>query len=582
MTLSRRFCQGSVEPLNLGRRGPLQSGGEEGWNMRVDAFDFFVAGSGIAGLSAALRLAECGRVLLVTKKESAESNSNYAQGGIACVMEPGDTFEQHVADTLDAGAGLCDEAVVRRIVADGPARIADLQRLGVRFSESLESASGYDLGREGGHSRRRVLHAGDITGRRVESVLLERVLEHRNIVVHERTMLIDLITTRWLGLPGHNRCLGAYVLDEATGEIGAVRAPWTVLATGGCGKVYLYTSNPDIATGDGVAIAWRAGADIANMEFIQFHPTCLYHPQAKNFLISEAVRGEGAELVDREGRPFMRTYDPRGALAPRDIVARAIDAEMKRTAVPYCCLDIRHKPQAFIEERFPTLYATAMRFGIDMARDLIPVVPAAHYCCGGIKATVAGETTLPGLLAIGECACTGLHGANRLASNSLLEALVCAHATAERVREQKPKPTEAAISDWQYGDAAVSDEQVVVAHNWNEVRTCMWDYVGIVRTGKRLERALRRIANLRREIRQYYFDYWVTPDTLELRNIADVAALIIRSASHRRESRGLHFTLDYPEREATARPTVIAGRRIHTPSAGSRYASVHTARERGS
>jgi L-aspartate oxidase len=527
--------------------------------MRIETCDYLVVGSGIAGLMSALHLAAHGRVLLATKKDSAESNTNYAQGGIACVMEAGDSFEQHVADTLDAGAGLCNEAVVRRIVTDAPDRIRELEQLGVQFATRGNGEPGYDLGREGGHSQRRVLHAGDITGHQIESALLHAVQTHANIQVVEHTQLIDLITTHWLRRPGANRCVGAYLLERRTGEIFAVRAPWTVLATGGCGKVYLYTSNPDIATGDGVAVAWRAGAAVANMEFIQFHPTCLYHPKAKNFLISEAVRGEGAELVDRDGKPFMSRYDARGSLAPRDIVARAIDSEMKRSAAPYCCLDIRHKPRAFLQERFPNIYATCLQFGLDMATDLIPVVPAAHYCCGGVQAGVDGVTSLEGLLAVGEVACTGLHGANRLASNSLLEALVCAHAMAARLVGQ-PRPAvvdKARIPDWEYGDAVPSDEEVVVSHNWSEVRTCMWDYVGIVRTNKRLERAQRRIRVLREEIRQYYFDYLVTADILELRNIADVSDLIVSSAMRRHESRGLHYTLDYPDKLPQVEDSVL-------------------------
>ena len=528
--------------------------------MRIASCDFFVVGSGIGGLMSALYLAPHGRVLLVTKKRLDDCNTNRAQGGIACVMEAGDSFEQHVADTLIAGAGLCDEAIVRAVVAGGPARIADLVSLGVRFNPRADGEPGYDLGREGGHSQRRVLHAGDITGQRLESVLVERVRANPNIQTLEYTMVIDLITTHWLKTPGENRCVGAYVLDEGSGEIYAVRAPHTVLATGGCGKAYLYTCNPDIATGDGVALAWRAGAEIANMEFIQFHPTCLYHPQAKRFLISEAVRGEGAELTDAEGHPFMKKYDPRGALAPRDVVARAIDSEMKRTGSPYCCLDIRHKPKAYLLDRFPNIYETCLKFGIDMATDLIPIVPSAHYCCGGIRATVSGVTSLPGLYAVGETACTGLHGANRLASNSLLEALVCAYETAGEIA-QRPTclPDALHIPDWEYGTAVASDEAVLVAHNWMEARTCMWDYVGIVRTDKRLARALRRIRNLRREIREYYFDYLVTPDTLELRNLALVAELIVRSAMRRKESRGLHYTLDHPETRRIARDTVLPG-----------------------
>lgn len=528
---------------------------------RIEHADFFIVGSGIAGLMSALHLADHGRVLLVTKKRLTDCNTNQAQGGIACVMDKVDSFEEHIRDTLIAGAGLCDEKVVREVVSSGPKRIQELIELGVEFHRKTDGSNEFDLGREGGHSQRRVLHAGDITGQRIESALVGRVLAHPNIQTLEHTMVIDLITTRWLkhSTP-KNQCVGAYVLNQLTGEIYAVQSPSTILASGGCGKVYLYTCNPDIATGDGVALAWRAGARIANMEFIQFHPTCLYHPQAKRFLISEAVRGEGAEIVDPEGRPFMKKYDPRGSLAPRDVVARAIDSEMKRTGAPYCCLDIRHKSKAYLKERFPKIYETCEKFGIDMATDLIPIVPSAHYCCGGIQATLDGVTSLPGLYAVGETACTGLHGANRLASNSLLEAVVGAYETAGRIINKPHQlPKKINIPSWEYGTAVASDEAVMVAHNWMEIRTCMWDYVGIVRTNKRLMRASNRIRNLRREIRSYYFDYLVTPDTLELRNLALVAELIIRSAMRRHESRGLHFTLDYPCLINHPRNTILPG-----------------------
>lgn len=530
--------------------------------MRVLECDYLVVGSGMAGLSAALYLSRLGKVIVATKKEAWACNTNYAQGGIACVVLKEDSFEKHVADTLDAGAGLCDEAVVRRIVSDGPARMEDLRRWGIHFTERDDGVEGYDLGREGGHSERRILHSGDITGRHVEERLLEAVAKEANITLLEHTMAIDLVTSGRLGFRGPNRCIGSYMLDRQTGDIFAIHAPHTILATGGVGKVYLYTCNPDVATGGGIAIGWRAGARVRNMEFIQFHPTCLYHPQAKNFLISEAVRGEGAQLVDAEGNPFMHKYDPRGALAPRDIVARAIDHEMKTRGLPCMYLDIRHKGYDFLVKRFPNIYAKCLSFGIDMAKDLIPIVPATHYCCGGLDATVEGETSLPGLFAVGEVACTGLHGANRLASNSLLEAIVMAHALSERL-EKTPVPEGFAathIPPWHLGEAVPSDEAVVVAHNWAEVRTCMWDYVGIVRTNKRLERAAHRIRNLRHEIRQYYFDYLVTADMLELRNIADVAALIVDSAIRRHESRGLHTTRDYPELLSEARDTILEGR----------------------
>ncbi|MEG1480502.1 MAG: L-aspartate oxidase [Kiritimatiellia bacterium] len=523
--------------------------------MRTIDCDYLVVGSGIAGSMAALHLAEHGRVLLVTKRALDESNTNYAQGGISCVMSEDDSFEQHLADTLDAGAGLCEESVVRKIVEAGPACLRELIDLGVPFTKNPE---GFDLTREGGHTRRRILHAGDITGREVERSIVAKVRATGRLRVCENTLLIDLVTTRFLHEPGENRVVGAYLLEHTTGEIWAVRTPSVILATGGCGKVYQYTCNPDIATGDGVAIAWRAGAEIRNMEMIQFHPTCLYHPKAKRFLISEAVRGEGAILVTSDGQPFMEKYDARGSLAPRDIVARAIDSEMKKRGDAYCCLDIRFKSAEYLKQRFPGIYEKCLEFGIDMARDLIPIVPAAHYCCGGITADVEGHTTLPGLYAVGECACTGLHGANRLASNSLLEALVCGCECAKMLCSQPVPPVaHVTIPDWVYGNAVPSDEAVLVAHNWQELRTCMWDYVGIVRTNKRLERALRRVRNLRREINEYYFDYLVTANMLELRNIADVAELIITSAMARHESRGLHYTLDWPERHRMAKVTTL-------------------------
>jgi L-aspartate oxidase len=538
--------------------------------MRTLDCDYLVMGTGIAGLMTALHLSRTGKVMILTKKDKAESNTNYAQGGIACVMNSDDSFEQHVKDTLVAGAGLCDEGVVREIVSDGPERIAELERFGLHFSgRDGKDGRTYDLGREGGHSQRRVLHAGDITGQAVEKILLGQAHSTGNIRILDHCMVIDLITSGWLadraaqrgervGIE-ENRCVGVYALDENSGEIFAVRASATVLATGGGGKVYLYTSNPDIATGDGVAMAWRAGLPIKNMEFIQFHPTCLYHPKAKSFLISEAVRGEGAVLVDADGNPFMERYDSRGALAPRDIVARAIDHEMKLRGTACVFLDIRHHSADFLMNRFPNIYAKCLSLGIDMARDLIPVVPAAHYFCGGVEATVDGRTAMDGLYACGEVSCTGLHGANRLASNSLLEALVCAAKLADHLAEEpRFDASRVQVPEWEYGAAVPSDESIVLEHNWNEVRTCMWDYVGIVRSDKRLERAVRRISNLRREIRQYYLDYLVTPDILELRNIADVAELIIRSAQVRKESRGLHYTLDHPSRdEGQGRDTVI-------------------------
>jgi L-aspartate oxidase len=528
-------------------------------------FDFIIIGSGIAGLSFALKAAEHGSVAIVTKGARAESNTAWAQGGIASVTSTDDSFELHVRDTLDAGAGLCDEEVVRRIVTDGPARIRELIDFGVAFDERElpDGSHELDLAREGGHSKRRILHARDLTGREIERALLAAIERAPSVKVFENHIAVDLLTLGKLGHASEDRCLGAYVLNEATGEVITLRSDRVVLATGGCGKVYLYTTNPGIATGDGVAMAWRAGAKIANMEFIQFHPTCLFHPEARSFLISEAVRGEGARLIDEKGRQFMGKYDDRKELAPRDIVARAIDAEMKRTGARCVYLDITHQPAEFVRERFPNIYETCLRFGLDITKQPIPVVPAAHYQCGGVQTDENGASSLRGLYAIGEVACTGLHGANRLASNSLLEACVLAHRCCAAIVEKMAAPTdgggtEPIIPEWTSGDAVDVDELVVIYHNWDEIRRLMWDYVGIVRTDKRLQRAAARLRNLEREIAEFYWGYKLTTDLLELRNLATVAALIVDCALLRKESRGLHYTLDYPETDPRlCRATVL-------------------------
>ncbi len=513
-------------------------------------FDFVVLGSGIAGLNFALHASAQGRVALITKKNRADSNTNWAQGGIASVTSREDSFELHVRDTLEAGAGLCREPVVRTIVEEGPARIRELLELGAQFTERASPTdpgrTELDLTREGGHSKRRVLHAADATGAELERTYLHAIAAQPNITVFENHLAIDLITTAKLGVAGENRVLGAYVLNSQSNEVEVFSAPVVVLATGGSGKVYLYTTNPDIATGDGVAMASRAGLPIANMEFVQFHPTCLYHPQVRNFLISEAVRGEGAVLRGSDGRRFMDRYDSRAELAPRDIVARAIDSEMKRTGADCVFLDLTHLQESFITGHFPNIHARCRELGIDIARQPIPVVPAAHYQCGGVVATVDGVTEVTGLYAVGEVACTGLHGANRLASNSLLEALVCSYRAATHALEHRMSAPQVAIPEWQTGNATDPDELVVVAHNWDEIRRTMWDYVGIVRTTKRLRRAEKRLGNLTEEIREFYWNFRVTPDLLELRNLATVAELIIACALKRPESRGLHYNLDFP------------------------------------
>lgn len=518
--------------------------------------DILVIGSGLAGLGYALKVAEFATVNLVTKRGLTETSTKMAQGGIAAVLGADDRFEYHIQDTLTVGEGLSHPDVVALVVRQGPERIEELVNLGAHFDVGADN--GFDLGREGGHSRRRIIHAHDMTGAEVERILAEKVLAHPNIQVFENHMGVNLITEERVVRRGRSvvnreaNCLGAYILNCLTGEVDTFAAAITLLATGGVGKVYLYTSNPDIATGDGVAMAYRAGAVIGNMEFVQFHPTCLYHPGAKNFLISEALRGEGAILKDRRGRAFMEKYHPLKDLAPRDTVARAIDLELKKSGEDCVYLDISHRPQDFVTHRFPNIYQKCLEFGMDITKEPIPVVPAAHYMCGGVVTDAFGRTTISHLFAVGEVSLTGLHGANRLASNSLLEALVFSHQAALAARENllllKP-PAPGAVPAWNPYGATDSEEAVVVSHNWDEIRRCMWNYVGIVRTDRRLLRAQHRIDLIKQEIQEYYWNFLITSDLLELRNIATVADLIIRMALRRKESRGLHYNLDYPQRD---------------------------------
>ncbi|HEY9079937.1 L-aspartate oxidase [Magnetovibrio sp.] len=525
-------------------------------------FDVLVVGSGASGLNLALELAAFARVAVITKSELHESNTYYAQGGIAAVLDEHDSVQSHIADTLNAGAGLCDEDVVRFIVEHGREAIEKLAGYGVEFTTQTDASGNaeYHLTREGGHSHRRVVHAADATGQAIETTLEDRIREAQNVTVFEHHNAVDLWCDR--DAQGRSkRVTGLHALNTQTGEVRAFSAPFVVLATGGVSKVYLYTSNPDICTGDGIAMAWRAGCRVANMEFTQFHPTCLFHPQAKSFLVSEAVRGEGGLLKRPDGTRFMDDFDPRGELAPRDIVARAIDHEMKRLGADCMYLDISHKGQAFIEEHFPMIYANTKKYGFDMAKEPLPVVPAAHYTCGGVMVDMHGRTDVKGLYAIGEVTYTGLHGANRMASNSLLECLVYSTAAAEDIRarlhraklEAETLPPQ--TPPWDESNVTGSDEQVVISHNWEELRRFMWDYVGIVRTDKRLARARTRIDMLQAEIVEYYGNTHVTSDLLELRNLAVCAELIIRSAQARKESRGLHFTLDYPDLDDSHTPT---------------------------
>jgi L-aspartate oxidase len=515
-------------------------------------FDVLIVGSGLAGLSAALHLAPTHRVAILTKRSMSDGSSGWAQGGIAAVMDRTDSFDAHVDDTLVAGAGLSDPAATRFVVEHAPESVAWLQSLGVPFSEE----DGHlHLTREGGHSARRIVHVTDATGAAVQQTLIQRVKHTPNITLLEHHMLVDLIVAGKLGMQP-NRCLGLYALDETTDEVVTFRAPHTILATGGAGKVYLYTTNPDTATGDGIAAAWRAGCRVTNMEFIQFHPTCLYHPHVKNFLISEAVRGEGGRLMLPDGTRFMPNHDARLELAPRDVVARAIDFEMKKHGLDCVLLDISHQPPEFIKEHFPNIYARCLDLGIDITRQPIPVVPAAHYTCGGIHTDLSGRTDVPGLHAIGETAYTGLHGANRLASNSLVECMVFARSASTDILET-PLAAVPDIPQWDDSRVTDADEAVVISHNWDELRRFMWDYVGIVRTNKRLDRAAHRIKLLQEEIQEFYSAFHVTRDLLELRNLVTVAELIVHSARARHESRGLHFSRDYPRMAEVAVPTIL-------------------------
>ena len=512
-------------------------------------YDVLIIGSGAAGLSLALKLADHSNVAVLSKNALIEGATFYAQGGVSAVLDRHDSIQSHVQDTLAAGVGLCDPKIVHFVVERAQESINWLVNMGVDFTRSnepSETSSVFHLHKEGGHSHRRVIHAADATGKAIETTLESRVRQHKNIDLFEHHIAVDLITNNKF-LKDKCRCIGAYVLDDKKKNVKVFRARNVVLATGGAGKVYLYTSNPDSCTGDGIAMASRIGCRIVNMEFIQFHPTCLYHPMAKSFLISEALRGEGAKLILNDGNSFMKRYDDRQELAPRDIVARAIDYEMKRLGCDCVYLDISHKPQKFIKQHFPNIFKRCLDLGINMATDRIPVVPAAHYTCGGIMVNKNGQTDIPGLYAIGEVSYTGLHGANRMASNSLLECFVFAHSAFKHIKETLPEiKMPEKISEWDESRVTNSDEEVVVSHNWDEIRRFMWDYVGIVRTTKRLHRAHHRIKLLQSEISEYYGNFRITKDLIELRNLATAAELIIESALKRKESRGLHYTTDYP------------------------------------
>lgn len=518
--------------------------------------DILLIGGGAAGLSLALRLADSHSIALISKTKMEDGCTIHAQGGIAAVLDERDSVESHVNDTLDAGAGLCDPVTVKFTVERSRRTIEWLIQRGVPFTHEVadHAESPYHLTREGGHSHRRIIHSADATGRALETTLAAQVRAHPNIKVYEKHIAIDLITRHKLGL-GDDRCVGAYILNRQTGRVETFQARYTVLATGGASKVYLYTTNPDTATGDGIAMAWRAGCRVANLEFNQFHPTCLYHPRAKTFLLTEALRGEGARLTLPDGSAFMQQFDHREELAPRDIVARAIDHEMKRLGSDYVLLDISHKPASFVREHFPTIYQRCLELGYDLTQQPIPVVPAAHYTCGGVMTNLQGQTDLAGLYAIGEVAFTGLHGANRMASNSLLECLVFAESASQDILQQADDvSTDVSIPDWDESRVTDSDEEVVVTHNWHELRRFMWDYVGIVRTNKRLQRANSRVDLLLHEIDEYYGNFRVSNDLLELRNLSVVAKLIVQSALARKESRGLHYTLDYPEPDNSQAP----------------------------
>ena len=524
-------------------------------------FDVLIIGGGAAGLSLALHLNARTRIAIISKSDIQESSTRYAQGGISAVFDNDDSFDSHSLDTNVSGAGLCTSKAVNNIVSNAPDQIRWLLSLGMDFTTDPSSTSGYHLTREGGHSHRRVMHANDATGKALSDTLFNAVKRRANIEIFDQHLAIDLITGAKLNHADFNpnQVYGAYVLDRNQQQVDVFAAKQIILATGGASKVYLYTSNPDVSTGDGIAMAWRAGCRVANMEFIQFHPTCLYHPHAKSFLISEAVRGEGAHLLLPDGSRFMPALHARAELAPRDIVARAIDGEMKRLGIDCVYLDISFKDSDFIRKHFPNIYERCLQFGYDLCKEPIPIVPAAHYTCGGVVADVSGATDLVGLSAIGETAHTGLHGANRMASNSLLECLVMAQQCATRIQQtldSQSAPNQP-LPGWDESQVTTSHEEVTVSHSWDELRRLMWDYVGIVRTDKRLFRALNRLKLLNAEIAEYYANYRITNDLIELRNLADVATLIVRCALARKESRGLHYTLDYPDLLDVARDTVL-------------------------